>query len=412
MKPAVELVSTGAELLSGRTLNTHALTLAEHLAELGLPLVRDTTVPDDLAVIRDAIREALARAPIVVVSGGLGPTSDDLTRDAVAQLVGADIVMHEPSREAIRARYARTNRVWSDAVARHALVVSTAEVLANRVGLAPGEAIQWNDRHLFLLPGPPNEFEAILADHVIPRLRALAGEPPRQCVFQLTGIGESDLIRLLPESDFVAPGLSVGYCARAGRVELRVTADPGAAAALDRAAAVIRARLGEYIFAERRVDLALVVVEALAARGRTVAVAESCTGGLLGHRLTSVPGSSRVFRGGVIAYANDVKERELGVPPDVLVAKGAVSPEVAAAMAEGVRARLGADYGVGVTGIAGPDGGTAEKPVGLVYGAVAGARGTVVKDFRFGGPRATVKEMSAQSALDLLRRALAREEFS
>jgi nicotinamide-nucleotide amidase len=407
MKLAVELVSTGAELLSGRTLNTHALTLAEHLAGLGLPLVRDTTVPDDLAVIRDAVRDALARAPIVVVSGGLGPTSDDLTRDAVAQVVGAEIVMHEPSREAIRARYAHANRVWSELAARHALVLSSAEVLDNRVGLAPGEAIQWSGRHLFLLPGPPNEFEAILADHVIPRLRALTGELPLQRLFQLTGIGESDLIRLLPEADYVVPGLSVGYCARTGRVELRVTAEPAAASALERAAAVIRARLGEFIFAERRVDLAQVVVEALAARGRTVAVAESCTGGLLGQRLTSIPGSSRVFPGGVIAYANEVKARELGVPPDVLAAKGAVSPEVARAMAVGVRARFGADYGIGVTGIAGPDGGTAEKPVGLVYVGMASAGGVDVKEFRFGGPRAIVREMSAQTALDLLRRALA-----
>lgn len=406
MSAAVELVSTGAELLSGRTVNTHAQTLARHLADLGLSLARDTTVPDDQAVIRETVREALGRVSVVVVSGGLGPTSDDITRDAVADVVEAQIVMHEPTCNAIRQRYARTNRVWNDKVARHALVLSSADVLENRVGLAPGEAIAWKGKLIFLLPGPPHEFEAVLVDHVVPRLRAVAGEPPLQQLFQLAGIGESDIIRLLPDDEFPGTGVDVAYCARPGSVEIRLSAPPAASDAHARAAALVRKHLGEWIYSEARVELETVVVAALRSVGKTVAIAESCTGGLVGHRLTNVPGSSEVFLGGIVAYANASKLRELEVPSDLLARVGAVSREVAAAMADGVRSRFGSDYGLGITGIAGPGGGTEQKPVGLVYIALSEAGGTAIQEFRFAGPRATIKQMSAQLALDALRRRL------
>ncbi|MCO5044865.1 MAG: CinA family nicotinamide mononucleotide deamidase-related protein [Kiritimatiellae bacterium] len=407
MKATVELVSTGAELLSGRTLNTHTQTLARYLAELGLELSRETSAPDDRIAIRDAVRDALARASVVIVTGGLGPTSDDVTRDAVAEVVGAEIVLHTATREAIRQRYERTNRIWSEKVSRHALVLSSADVLENRAGLAPGEAIQWQGRRLFLLPGPPNEFEAVLQDHVMPRLKAVADVLPLQRVFQVAGLGESDIVRLLPEEEFPGPDVSVAYCASPGLVEIRLSALPSAAAVHARAVALVRERLGEWVFAEQRVDLETVVVEALRAAGKTVALAESCTGGLLGHRLTNVPGSSEVFLGGIVAYANASKIRDLGVPADLLEREGAVSPEVALAMAKGVRARFGSDIGVGVTGIAGPSGGTPQKPVGLVYLSVADEAGAKVEELRMGGPRATIKQTTSQRALDMVRRRVA-----
>ncbi len=406
MSTQVELVSTGAELLSGRTLNTHTQTLARYLADIGLELVRETSAPDDPIAIRDAVRDALSRVSVVVVTGGLGPTSDDVTREAVAEIIGAQIILHAATREAIRQRYERTNRIWSEKVSRHALVLSGADVLENRVGLAPGEAILWQGRQIFLLPGPPHEFEAVLLDHVLPRLRSVAAAPPLQQLFQVTGLGESDIVRLLPDPEFPGPGVSVAYCASPGLVEVRLTAPPSAADAHARAAALVRERIGEYIFAERRVDLETVVVEALRAAGKTVALAESCTGGLVGHRLTNVPGSSEVFLGGVMAYSNESKIRDLGVPADVLELVGAVSAEVAAAMAEGVRARFGSDFGIGITGIAGPGGGTPQKPVGLVFVAVADRSGVVVEEARSAGPRATIKLTTSQRALDALRRRL------
>ena len=408
MRPGVELVSTGLELLTGRTVNTHAHTLARQLAPLGLRLLRDTTVPDDREVIRQAVAEALQRVDLVVVSGGLGPTSDDLTREAVADLTGVGLVMHEPSRQAIRDRYARVGRVLNDSVERHALVLEGAEVMMNPVGLAPGEDIRFQGQHIFLLPGPPHEFEAILAEHLVPRLAGLAPAPPQEMrMFQICGIGESDLISRLGGNDFPGAGLEVAYCAGLGRVEVRLWGSPEKRADLDRVAGQLRAVAGPCVFAERPALMEEVVAEQLTGFGLTLATAESCTGGLVAHRLTNIAGSSAWFRGGMVAYANEAKVRDLGVSESILQTDGAVSAAVARAMAEGVRARFGTDLGLGITGIAGPGGGTAQKPVGLVFCAVADARGTDVKEHRFNGRRAIIKEWSAQMALDLVRRRLA-----
>lgn len=406
MNAMVELVSTGAELLSGRTVNTHAQRLAQHLAEIGLVLARDTTVPDDRTAIRDAVREALQRVSVVMVSGGLGPTSDDVTREAVAEVLGAQVVMHEPTREAIRQRYARTKRAWNENAERHALVLSSARVLENHVGLAPSELIEWHDRLVFLMPGPPHEFEAALVDHVIPKLRAMAPALPLQKIFQLAVIGESDVVRLLSHADFPHDGVHVAYCARPGVVELRLTALPSALDSFERDVGCARERLSEWIYAESRTALESVVVDALRSAGKTIALAESCTGGLVGHRLTNVPGSSDVLLGGIIAYANESKVRELGVAPDLLAREGAVSREVAAAMAEGARRRFGADMGIGISGIAGPGGGTEQKPVGLVYIGVSDAAATVVQECRLSGQRSTIKQVASQLALENVRRRL------
>jgi nicotinamide-nucleotide amidase len=405
---AVELVSTGSELLSGRTVNRHAQVLGDRLSLIGLRLVRDTTVPDDRASIEEAVRSALRRVDLVVVSGGLGPTSDDVTRDALAAVFGARLVMDEGAHENIRARYARAGRAMNPSVERHALVLDCAAALPNSAGLAPGERIERDGKTVFLLPGPPREFLAVLTDHVIPWFSAhlKSVERPAVRLFEVCGLGESDIVTRLVPDGFPAPGVDVAYCAAPGRVEIRLSAPPTALDGLAASADSIRQKLGSHVFAEERVEMEEVIGRLLRDKKETVATAESCTGGLIGHRLTNVSGSSEYYLGGVVAYSNAAKIRDLGVISDALAAQGAVSAEVARQMAVGTRARFGADFGLSTTGIAGPTGGTSEKPVGLTYYAVADSAGCAVREHRFAGSRAVIKEWSSQMALDFLRRRL------
>ena len=407
MNADVELISTGTELLDGRVVNTHARDLARGLAEVGHRLSRETSVHDDAAAIRQAVADALTRADVVVVSGGLGPTSDDVTREAVAEIAGSGLVMHEPSRRSIHAWYARRGKPLNSSVDRHALVIEGARVLPNSVGLAPGEEIRVGTKTVFLVPGPPYEFVAILREHLLPALaaRGVAVRPDVR-MFQACGIGESDAVSRWAGADFPGPGVEVAYCAKIAILEIRLWATPVHRAALDRAAAIVREKLGAHLFTEDTRPLEEVVGALLRARGATLAVAESCTGGLALSMLTDVGGSSGYVQGGVVAYANAAKTRELGVDAGVIEQAGAVSAEVARAMAEGARRRWGTTYGMGITGVAGPSGGTEAKPVGLVYMAVADAAGTIVLEQRFAGPRAIIKESSARMALDLLRRRL------
>ena len=295
IRPSLELITTGAELLSGRTVNRHAQTLGDALAPLGLQLVRDTTVPDDQAAIEDAVRGALARVDLVIVSGGLGPTSDDVTRDVLCAITGQTLVMNEEARVRIAERYARSGRVLNPSVERHALVLSEAAVLQNSAGLAPGERIEipggprtedgrqktadrgqttedrgrrTEDRGrktVFLLPGPPREFQSVLTEHVLPWLREHAAvTPPDLRVFRVCGIGESEIATSLTMLALPPPGLDdVAYCAQPGRVEIRLSAPPAAAAALESAVRMVRDGLGDHIFAEERIDLPAVVASRL-----------------------------------------------------------------------------------------------------------------------------------------------------
>ncbi len=406
MNPNVELVTTGSELLSGRTLNRHAQTLGEHLQSLGLKLVRDTTVPDDIPIIRDTVGAALQRVDMVVVSGGLGPTSDDITREALAELLGRKIVMDIPSRDELRKKLQRMGRQVSEAADRQAKIVEGAAALSNAVGAAPGQRIELGEKVMFVLPGPPREFLAVLDDHVMPWLRQRFGALKRAAekTFSVCGLGESDIVRRFEEAGFPPAGVAAAYSAAPGRVDIKIAAAD--AALVEKTAGDVRRILKPNIFTEERLPMEEVVGRLLAAGRATLATAESCTGGLVGHRVTAVSGSSTYYLGGIVAYANDVKTRELGVSPATLQAEGAVSEAVAREMAAGVRKKLGADYGLGVTGIAGPTGGTPEKPVGLVYVALADRDNTWVKRFQFGGDRGWIKEWSSQMALDLLRRRL------
>jgi len=405
---SAELVATGAELLIGRTVNTHAQRLGLALAPLGLGLARETTLRDDPDAIAGAVREALARSTVVFVTGGLGPTCDDLTREALASALGRGIVADEPSLAAIRERCARLGQPMTDSRARQAGMLEGATALSNPVGAAPGQRIELDGgRVLFVLPGPPREFEAILAEHVLPWLRRrFPGAAVAERVLMVCGLGESDVIERFASAGFDPAPLELAYCAGPGQLEIRLTGAPGSKAVLEAATARAKEALGDNVYAETREDLAVVVGRRLRSAGLTVGTAESCTGGLVAQCLTAVPGSSAWFRGAIVAYANDVKERLLDVPASLLAAHGAVSEPVARAMAEGARRRLGTDIVLATTGVAGPDGGTPEKPVGLVWWALADAKGTLSRSRRFPGDRGLIRRWTAQFALDLLRRRL------
>lgn len=410
MNRCAELVSTGSELLDGRRLNTHAQLIGTELARLGIRLTRDTTVPDGMDAMRDAIRSALSRAPLVFVTGGLGPTTDDVTREVIAELAGRRIVMDDATLRQNNAWLRQRNRQPNESFDRHALVVEGAAVLSNSAGLSPGERIDIDGRTVILLPGPPHELRAIWTEHVGPWLRtACAGELPLCRSFRFCGVGESDIALRLERAGFSGDGLEVAYCARPGNVEVRLLAPAQDRTRLDAAADLIRGEFAGDIFSETdgpELLLEEVVGGLLRGRRLTVATAESCTGGLISHRLTNVPGSSDYVRGGVAAYANEAKIALLGVDGETLAREGAVSEAVARQMAEGARRAFGADVAVSTTGIAGPGGATPGKPVGLVFIAVADAAGTICRELRASGGREYIKNWTSQVALDLLRRRL------
>ncbi len=407
MRREVELVTTGTELLIGRTVNRHPLILGEQLGTVGLHLVRDTTVRDDAVSIREAVQSALERVDIVFVTGGLGPTSDDITRDVLADILDRKIVTDQQALDAMIARYQKLGRVVTEQARRQARVLEGAAVLSNPVGMVPGERIDLEGKVLFLLPGPPREFAAILEQHVLPWFRAgVGGAAVAEKLFLLCGVGESDVANWLEKAGFNPPGVDIAYCAALGRIEVRLTSLAGDMAEVEHAAAVARRLLGDCVFCEERAEMEDIVGRLLRQQKATLATAESCTGGLIGHRITSVSGSSAYYLGGVIAYSNEAKIRELGVDADVLKQHGPVSEEIARQMADGARARLGADYGLSVTGIAGPTGGTPDRPVGLVYMAVADRTRSWARRYIWSGERDVVKTWSSQMALDLLRRRL------
>jgi nicotinamide-nucleotide amidase len=402
----VEVINTGTELLLGHVLNTHLRFFAEALFPLGLRIERQVTVPDGIA-IREALIEAAARAEVVIVTGGLGPTTDDITRDVVADWLGLRLVHDEEIMRAIAERFARRGLTMSARIGLQALRPAEATVLPNEHGTAPGLYLPPTHQspHLFLLPGPPRELHPMFTASVLPLLEKVL--PPRPEVamrtYRTAGLGESAVEELVGES-LLALGLEVGYCARPGEVDLRLI---GAQEALARAAEIVAAKLAGQLVSSDHRSLERVVVDLLTARGETLATAESCTGGLIAHRVTNVPGASAVFLQGFVTYANHAKIRALGVPVALLEKHGAVSREVAAAMAEGARAAAGVDHALATTGIAGPGGGSAEKPVGTVFIALATKLGpTTVEQHRFPTDRETFKDLTAQTALDLLRRRL------
>lgn len=415
---SVELINTGSELLLGATLNTHAQWLARRLSEAGYSVTRQVAVADTGASIEAAVRESLGRADVVVTTGGLGPTSDDLTRDKVAAMLGRELVEDAVTLGRIEQFFDERKRPMPVSTRVQALVPAGAEILVNDFGTAPGLAIELSPNPfcagkrrsvLAMLPGPPRELRPMFERRLLPWLkeRMPLGAEWACRVLRTAGIGESLVEERIaqPLQALVERGLEIGYCAHVGQVDVRLSGQgEGSARVVAEASEIVHELLGDRIFGEGDEPLEAVVLRALRARGLKLAIAESCTGGLVANRITHVPGASETFVAGVVSYSNEAKTSLLGVPKELIDAHGAVSRQVAAAMAEGVRGRLGAAFGVGVTGVAGPGGGTGEKPVGTVFMAVSCGLGTrVIKRFN-PYDRVTFKEVTSTQALDLLRR--------
>lgn len=405
--PRVVLVSIGDELLNGRTVNTNAAWLADALAREGARVSRVLTVGDHPADIVDALAWARANAEVVVCSGGLGPTDDDRTRDAVAAAFEAPLRESPETLSWLRARFENRGRPMPASNRRQAMFPEGARVLANPIGSAPGFALGGGDgATVFALPGVPAELRRLSADHLLPWMRAewgasLAARP--HAVLRTTGVSESDLADRLEAIDELA-GVSLAYLPSTHGVDVHVRGDDDAG--LARAVGLVEAEVGRAIYARGDVDLVEVVVAALRERDWSLALAESCTGGVLAQRITDFAGASKYFLGGLVTYSNESKTALAGVEADLIARDGAVSAAVARALAAGARGRFGADAALAITGIAGPDGGSADKPVGTVFVAVRTPDADEVRELRLTGDRAAIRERSAQAALDLLRRAL------
>jgi nicotinamide-nucleotide amidase len=404
----VHILAVGSELLTPFFRDTNSLYLTERLNDLGLEVVFKGIVGDEIAPLTSAIRRSLASAALIFLTGGLGPTGDDRTREAVASVLGRKLHLRDDILGRIEERFRRRGKIMPEANRRQAFVLEGAEVLDNANGTAPGQWVVDRETTIIMLPGPPFELRAMCENAVWPRLAASRRGFLARIVLKTTGLTESEIesriADLYPEED----GRRLTILASPGQIELHLSAFSGTSAedakkALEEPSRELHSRLEKRVISADGAELEEVVGGLLRSRGETVATAESCTGGLVGHRLTSVPGSSAYFLEGFITYANRSKIERLGVSEDIIRAHGAVSAEVAAAMAEGVRAAARTDFGLGITGIAGPGGGTEAKPVGLVFTALAREGGTDIEKNIFPGPRDRVKILAAQKALDMLR---------
>ncbi len=403
-----EIISVGTELLLGQIVDTNAAYLAQRLAEIGIDVFFKQTVGDNPRRVEEAVRLALSRADVVLMTGGLGPTEDDLTVATVAAALGVDLAYDEAAADHIRRFFESRGRTPPETVFKQALLPRGARVISNSRGTAPGVHLEHRGRAIFIMPGVPYEMKGMMEGYVMSALRDRAGLAViRSRVLRVTGEGESAVeVRIKDLLQQASP--TIAPYAKLGEVHLRLTAKgtpDEAVEALARGEAQVRERLGELIYGVDDQTLEDVVAAMLTSRKLTVAVAESCTGGLISQRLTTVPGSSAYFSAGVVTYSNQAKSRDAEVSPELIAAHGAVSPEVAEALAAGIRRRAGADFGLGVTGIAGPTGGTPEKPIGLVYLALADAGGTEHRRLMFGSEagRQGIRSLAAQAALNLLR---------
>ena len=417
----VELITIGDELLLGFTVDTNSAHISRALAAAGIEVVRRTTVSDEADAIAQAVREAVDRTGAVITTGGLGPTSDDLTKPAIARIFGREMRLDEEIASALEQRwrarfpngsFPKTNRSQAE-------VPEGARILTNRHGSAPGIWLEDDrGRWVAMMPGVPREMRGMLAEELLPAIKSRFPDSQSAVISQTvrtTGFAESAIAEVLG-SDFLArlggdfQSLSLAYLPGVAGVDLRVTARGIPRERADRlvneAVMKLREQVSAYVYGQGEDDLASVVIDRCRDLGVKLAVAESCTGGLIGERITNIPGSSDIFVGGVIAYDNAVKLSQLDVRAQTLERAGAVSEEVALEMAAGVKQRLKADVAISVTGIAGPSGGTKEKPVGLVWIAVD-AKEAKARRFHLIGDRAEIRQRAAQAALEMVRRALA-----
>jgi nicotinamide-nucleotide amidase len=416
----IEIINTGAELLLGRVLNTHQQFLCRCLADLGAVVTRQTCVSDDGPEIARAVSEALERADIVITTGGLGPTSDDRTRDHIAALLGRKLVVNETVLGRIEHWFCHRGKTMPQSTVVQAQVPEGATVLLNEHGTAPGLIVEVEPGNfrvqrsaLVMLPGPPRELRPMFDQQVAPWLRERGGVAKFFCrTLKTTGIGESRVEEAVAPklAALIARGLEIGYCARTGEVDVRFVArGTDAQQLVAEAEKITRRLLRDAVFGADDEQLEQVVVRLLTERKQWLALAESCTGGYIANRITNVPGASAVLWGGGVTYSNEAKIKLLGVREETLQQHGAVSESTAREMVEGARRVANSDFAIAVTGIAGPSGGSAEKPVGTVFIGLATPRGTTVHHFVNTFDRDTFKYVTSQEALDLLRRDLLRD---
>ena len=408
------LINTGTELLLGDVQDAHLAFIAREILLLGLRIEERRTVPDS-DVIRRTLTELFPHCEILFVTGGLGPTTDDITREMVAESLGLELHQDPQLLAWLQQRLKVRGIKWSSGIARQADVLAGAQVLPNENGSASGFYLKANinarvpSPHVFVLPGPPRELQPMFRKFAMPILKSIIEVPlpVERRSYTIAGVGESLVENAIGKKVLAIPGIELGYCARPGEVEVRIIGDPNAIGAAD---AIIRCELGVSIFSDDGEALAAVVVRLLKQRNETLAIAESCTGGLVANQITNVSGASEVFLAGYVTYANSAKSDILNVDSALIDKHGAVSEAVARAMAEGARTRAASTYGLATTGIAGPGGGSDEKPVGTVYIALASESSkTLAMKFRFLTDRETFKQLAAQTALDLLRRRLLKE---
>ena len=403
-----EIIAIGSEMLTPFRTDTNSLWLTERLNSMGIDVKLKTVVGDDEARLEEVVRDSINRTEIVISTGGLGPTEDDITRKIFARVLKRRLILHDAILEKIRARFARRNVPMPEINARQALVMEGAQILENNNGTAPGMLIQEGKCTIVLLPGPPREMKPMFDAAVAPVLKRRTGDMliVRRCL-SIFGLTESRTDELAAPiyTKFQNPVTTILF--KDGQIELHLTAraqhESEAEKLLDELAGQLDVALGEYIFSRRDETLGEVVGDLLRLNHYTLATAESCTGGLLAGRITDVPGSSEYFLEGVVTYSNEAKINILGVPKKMIEDHGAVSEEVATAMAAGIRKHANSTFGIGITGIAGPTGGSAEKPVGLVYIALADDTQATARKFVFPGDRQFIRTLSVNAALDMVR---------
>jgi nicotinamide-nucleotide amidase len=404
-----EIIAVGSELLTSQRVDTNSLFLTDQLNSLGVEVVTKCVVGDNLERLADAVRRAAARSQIVILSGGLGPTEDDLTRDAVGLALDRKQIFHADIAEALEQRFAQMKRKMAEVNRRQAMILEGAEILPNDRGTAPGQWIDEGETSLMLLPGPPHELKAMFTRQCMPRLeRRVPKQAILTLVMRVAGMAESDLDQLISPVYKKYENPATTILAAAGDIQVHLRArcvtETEAAVLLAEVAGPIELLLGDRIYSRNGDSLEAVVGELLRRQHSTLAVAESATGGLLAERITSVPGSSEYFLGGFVTYTKKMKAELLGVPEETLATHGAVSKQTAEAMALGTRRRTGATYALAITGTAGPSSGGEEAPVGTVYVGLADASGCQVNHRQFLGDRARIRVFATQLALDLLRR--------
>lgn len=407
-----EILAVGSEMLTPQRVDTNSLYLTAELNNLGVEVVTKYVIGDHLERLRDAVRHAVSRSEILIISGGLGPTEDDLTREAVAHALDRKLIFHQDISDALEQRFARLNRKMAEVNKRQAFVIEGATILPNDRGTAPGQWVEESGAVIMLLPGPPHELKAMFERQCIPRLARIVPQLVIRTVFlRVAGMGESDLDQLIKPVYTKYENPATTILAAAGDIQIHLRARCATVAEADalltEVAGPIELLLGDRIYSRNGDPLETVVGEMLRGQHATVAVAESATGGMLGERFTSVPGSSDYFLGGFITYTDEMKIEMLGVPPEMLKEHGAVSQPVAEAMAQGARRRTGATYALAITGVAGPATGNEPVPVGTTFIALADAADTQVLQRQFIGDRTRNRNFASQFALDLLRRKIA-----